>query len=136
VSGATADEELMEREREGRLRQSADALQHALDAQRLALRHVAEEDRTRRSDAIDRLAQYVSLLRKASNSEPAFYSFKLVFPDGRWDVEESRLERAPSVGEVVELGGRGRWKIRGSQFVKPRPSQKPAREFFLCAPAA
>lgn len=126
----------MNGERERRPRGGAEQLQRALDAQRLALAGLGQgEDRTRRAEAIDRLAQYISLLRQATG-ESRFYTFKLEFPDGRWDVEERRLEHPPSVGDVVELERFGAWRVRGSQFVRPRPSQKPPRELFVCAPAA
>lgn len=127
----------MERERDGRLRESAERLQRVLETQRRALAGLQrDEDRQRRSEAIDRLAQYVSLLRQATGSESQFYTFKLEFPDGRWDVEERRLDHPPAVGEVVDLERFGAWRVRGSQFVRPRPAQKPPREFFVCAPAA
>lgn len=127
----------MERERDVRLRQSADELEQAVVSQRRALPGVAAEERGRREEAIDRLAQYVALLRKAgSPPEPAPYWFKLEFPDGRWDVEEHRLARPPAVGDVVDLDRYGRWRVSGSQLVRPRPARKPAREFFVCAQVA
>jgi hypothetical protein len=64
------------------------------------------------------------------------YSLKLEFPDGRWDVEESRFDATPAVGDVIELERRGRWQVTGSQLVTPRPDRLPRRTFFICAPAA
>jgi hypothetical protein len=63
------------------------------------------------------------------------YCLKLEFPDGRWDVEESSFDVAPSVGDVIELAQRGRWQVTGSQLVTPRPDRLPKRTFLICAPA-
>jgi hypothetical protein len=121
---------------------NADELEQALAQTRRSLNDVPDEHRSRREAAIDQFSHYAALLRTASSiggdmPRPSrFYWFKLVFPDGRWNVEEKLLQSSPAVGDVVDLAEYGQWQIRTSQFVKPRPSQKPAQEFFVCAPAA
>ena len=67
---------------------------------------------------------------------PALYTFKLVFPDGRWWVGEKQLPDPPSQGDVVDFDGYGDWRIEGQQRVGVRPAGKAPREFFVCAPAA
>lgn len=115
---------------------SADQLADALTRNRAQLGAVSDdEERTRRTDAIDRMAAYVDLLQKATAAALVRYSFKLEFADGRWDLAEKELPAAPLVGEVVDLADGASWRISGSQFVRPRPSGKPPREFFVCAPA-
>lgn len=126
--------------RDDRLRENADRLEQALDATRRELADVATgEQRARRASAIDQAAQYVALLREASEqgTRPRGpFWFKLVFPDGRWNVAERVLDAAPRVGDVVSFDDGSRWRVRDSQLVKPRPAQKPPREFFVCALAA
>lgn len=123
-----------------RLTQNADQLEQALDATRRTLGDVAAgEQRTRRASAIEQAARYVALLRAAGDAgqrTQAPFWFKLEFPDGRWNVAERRLEAAPRVGDVVSFDDGSRWRVRDSQLVKPRPAQKPPREFFVCALAA
>lgn len=116
---------------------SADQLAHALARNRRELATVkGDEARARRAEVIEHFTQYVELLREASAATLARYSFKLEFPDGRWNLAEKELTVTPHVGECVEFADGERWRIRGSQFVHPRPSGKPPREFFVCAPAA
>jgi hypothetical protein len=82
---------------------------------------------------------YTNLLREPSPSATrnAFrYCFKLVFPDGRWSVDEKQLAQAPQDGDVVHFAGYGDWRVQGIQRVMPRPAGKPAREFLVCAPAS
>jgi hypothetical protein len=64
------------------------------------------------------------------------FSFKLEFPNGSWNVDEKQLEIAPQIGDIVSFGDGRPWRVRASQFVRARPTRKPAREFFVCAPAA
>lgn len=66
----------------------------------------------------------------------ALYWFKLLFPDGRWSVQEKRLATPPQETDCVDLGDDGRWQICGQERVAVRPSGKPARDFFVCRPAA
>ena len=63
-------------------------------------------------------------------------SFKLVFPDGRWSVDEKQLVSRPTRGDVVVFEGSGGWRIEGAQRVSAHPAGKAAREFFVCAPVA
>jgi hypothetical protein len=72
----------------------------------------------------------------AAVRNPVRYCFKLVFPDGRWSIDEKNLTSPPSEGDVVVFDGYGDWRIQGSERVKARPSGKRSREFFVCAPAA
>ena len=74
--------------------------------------------------------------REVRGGEPVRYSFKLVFPDGRWSVGEKQLPDPPSQGDVVDFDGYGDWRIEGQQRVGVRPAGKAPREFFVCAPAA
>jgi hypothetical protein len=94
-----------------------------------------EEERERRTEAIDRFARYVDLLREPTAVALARYCFKMEFADGRWDVAERELPATPRIGELVDLADGERWRIRGSQLVRSRPAGKPPREFFVCAPA-
>jgi hypothetical protein len=115
---------------------SADQLAQALTRNREQLAAVTDdEERTRRTEAIDRLAQYVDLLQKATAAALVRYSFKLEFADGRWDLAEKELLDAPRIGELIDLADGACWRVSGSQVVRPRPAGKAPREFFVCAPA-
>jgi hypothetical protein len=81
---------------------------------------------------MERVGNYVGLLR-AAEAGPMNFSFKLELQDGRWDIAEKNLTAAPRVGDVLSLAGR-QWRVRASQLVRPRPSGRPAREVFVCAP--
>ena len=61
---------------------------------------------------------------------PGFYSFKLELPDGRWNVDEKRLEAKPRIGEIVEFGAW--WQVRRVQTVMTPVRAKPDRELFVC----
>jgi hypothetical protein len=108
-----------------------------------------EEQRSRREQAIDQMATYVSMLRDTTTTSASLaaaygpdgrlrrpFSFKLEFPNGSWNVDEKQLEAAPKIGDIISFGDGRPWRIRASQFVRARPTRKPAREFFVCAPAA
>lgn len=121
-------------ERDGRMCPNADQLERSLSQQRASLSEIADdEQRSRRTEAINSVGNYVGLLR-AAESLPENFSFKLELNDGRWDVAEMHLTTAPRVGDVLSLAGQ-RWRVRASQLVRPRPSGRPAREVFVCAPA-
>ncbi len=112
---------------------NADQLERSLSHQLALLKDIAdEEQRSRRSEAINSVGNYVGLLR-AAEALPTNFSFKLELNDGRWDIAEKNLTAPPRVGDVLSLAGR-RWRVRASQFVRPRPSGRPAREVFVCAP--
>jgi hypothetical protein len=112
---------------------NADQLEWSLLQQRAALSEITdEEQRSRRSEAINSVGNYVGLLR-AAESLPTNFSFKLELNDGRWDIAEKHLTAPPRVGDVLSLAGQ-RWRVRASQLVRPRPSGRPAREVFVCAP--
>ena len=125
-------------EYDDRLRLNADQLEQSLARQRAVLGDMADdEERSRRADAMARIGNYVGMLREA---QPAIdftgcFSFKLELNDGRWDVEEMSMPAAPQVGDVLSFHG-SRWRVRASQFVRPRPAGRPAREVFVCAPFA
>jgi hypothetical protein len=119
---------------------NAEALERALAARRRELGRIdKEEERTRRTQALEMIERYTLLLRETTPASPrrssARYCFKLVFPDGRWSVDEKQLAEAPCEGDVVEIDGFGNWRIEGSERVGVKPPGKPAREFFVCAPA-
>jgi hypothetical protein len=95
-----------------------------------------DEDRPRRRAAIDGFVRYAQLLREAaSGARPARYSFKLEFPDGRWDLLEQELMQEPRVGDLVWFDGQP-WQILGHQTVQRRPSPSRPHQFLACAPAA
>ena len=101
--------------------------------------HVRRE-LNRRADALSLVEAYTALLRlpavQAAVRYPVRYCFKLVFPDGRWSVDEKQLSAPPSEGDIVVFDGFGNWRIEGSERVGAKPSGKRSREFFVCAPAA
>jgi hypothetical protein len=119
---------------------NADALDRALAARRRDLDQVDPEVRVRREYALAAFEGYTALLREpgvpAPSRNPIRYSFKLVFPDGRWSIDEKQLVAAPQEGDVLDFEGYGDWCIQGSQRVGVKPVGKPAREFFICAPVA
>jgi len=129
---------------------NADHLERALAQQRRALVEVADdEQRSLQAEAIEQMSKYVALLRNAASVESAPtgsatchsealrrpFWFKLEFPDGRWNVEEKELPVEPRLGDVVGFDDGRQWRVRASQLVRPLPPRKPAREFFVCAPA-
>jgi hypothetical protein len=120
---------------------NADALERALAARRLELHGVDEDVRARREFALKAIEGYTALLREPAgqtrpNLNPNRYCFKLVFPDGRWSLDEKQLAAVPQEGDVIEIDGYGDWRIQGSQSVGVRPAGKAPREFFVCAPVA
>ena len=131
-------------------RLNADQLDHTLAHKREHLGELPNaEQRSRREQAIDQMATYVSMLRDTTTTSASLaaaygpdgrlrqpFSFKLEFPNGSWNVDEKELEAAPQIGDIVSFGDGRPWRIRASQFVRARPTRKPAREFFVCAPAA
>jgi len=125
---------------------------HQLD---LALAHTREDlaevenegERSRHEQAIEQMANYVSMLRDTTTTSEALaaaygpdgrlrrpFSFKLEFADGRWNIDEKELETTPQIGDVISFGDGLSWRVRASQFVRARPARKPVREFFVCAP--
>ncbi len=120
---------------------NADALERALKAAWRGLRTIGgDEDRQRRADALAHIEGYTALLREPTAqsmaAKPVRYSFKLVFPDGRWSLDEKQLADPPHEGDVVVFEGHGGWRIEGEQRVGALPAGKPPRQFFVCAPAA
>ena len=94
-----------------------------------------DEDRSRRGAAIDGFAKYAQLLREAAAGVcPARYSFKLEFPDGRWDLAEQELSKEPRVGDLIWFEGTP-WQILGHREVQRRVAARP-HQFLACAPAA
>ncbi|HEY3542941.1 MAG TPA: hypothetical protein VGK79_10390 [Gaiellaceae bacterium] len=116
---------------------NAEALDRLVERSRDALPALPEEEeRPRRNDAIAGFARYAELLREAAASaRPARYSFKLEFPDGRWDLAEQELNTEPRVGDLVWFEGKP-WQIFGHKHVPRRPSATRPHEFLACAPAA
>ena len=120
---------------------NAEALERALARRRRELTEFSGDDdqRERHAQALALMEGYTSLLRdpSASAGRNAFlYCFKLVFPDGRWSVDEKQLAQAPQDGDVLHFAGYGDWRVRAMQRVMPRPAGKPVREFLVCAPAS
>jgi hypothetical protein len=119
-----------------------DALERALSARREALASIEREDeRERRAGALAAFEGYAALLREPNRPAPQSrnlirYAFKLVFPDGRWSVDERDLPAAPRAGDVLGFDGIGEWRIHGAQLVGVKPAGKPPRTFFVCSPAA
>jgi hypothetical protein len=131
-------------------RLNADQLDFALAYKREGLAQLEnEEQRSRREGAIEQMANYVTMLRDTTTTSESLaaaygpdgrlrrpFSFKLEFADGRWNVDEKRLEAAPQIGDIISFDDGLPWRVRASQFVRARPTRKPTREFFVCAPAA
>jgi hypothetical protein len=131
-------------------RLNADQLEHALAHKREGLAELeSEAERACHEQAIEQMANYVTMLRDTTTTSASLaaaygpdgrlrhpFSFKLEFPNGSWNVDEKDLEIAPQIGDIVSFGDGRPWRIRASQFVRARPTRKPAREFFVCAPAA
>src|SRR5436305_14224141 len=97
-------------------RANADALEHALAARRAALAGIdGDAERERRASALAAFEGYTALLREpvepTPSRNPIRYCFKLVFPDGRWSIDEMPLAAAPQEGDVVGFEGFGRWRI-------------------------
>jgi hypothetical protein len=122
---------------------NADYLERAFTEQRSRLSELgSEQERSRRAQALDHMANYVVLLREAAagtspdrgrGSLPAF-SFKVEFEDGCWSIEEKELASPPQVGDTISFAEGGSWRVRATQLVGVRPEGKPARSFFVCAP--
>ena len=74
---------------------NADVLDRVLEARRRDLGSVGEDERERRELALAAIEGYAALMREsgpqASSRNPIRYCFKLVFPDGRWSVDEKQL---------------------------------------------
>lgn len=129
---------------------NADHLDSALAQKREGLARLDnEEARARREQAIEQMSNYVSMLRDTTTTSESLaaaygpggrlrrpFSFKLEFDDGRWNIDEKDLEAAPQIGDIISFGDGPPWRVRASQFVRARPTRKPVREFFVCAPAA
>jgi hypothetical protein len=131
-------------------RLNADQIDQTLAVKRECLYELEnEEQRSRREQAIDQMATYVSMLRDTTTTSASLaaaygpdgrlrspFSFKLEFPNGSWNVDEKQLEAAPQIGDIVSFEDGRPWRVRASEFVRARPTRKPAREFFVCAPVA
>ena len=89
-----------------------------------------------RAEALSEMLQYAALLREASVGTATRYSFKREMPNGNWDVAEQPLPAAPRVGDLVNFQDDFLWKVLRTQWVNPRPSGKPPRAVFVCAPAS
>src|SRR4029453_1632381 len=118
---------------------NAEALERALARRRRELTEFSgdEDQRERHAQALALMEGYTNLLRdpSASATRNAFlYCFKLVFPDGRWSVDEKQLAQTPQDGDAVHFAAGGEWRVQGTPRVVPRPAGKPAREFLVCAP--
>jgi len=98
-------------------RQNADHLASALAHRREGLAELENpEQRSRREQAIEQMATYVSMLRDTSTPSASLaaaygpdgrrrrpFTFKLEFADGRWSVDEKELETAPQVGDIISF---------------------------------
>jgi hypothetical protein len=118
---------------------NAEALERALATRRAQLETIeSAEERERLEGALAAVEGYMALLREPVDLAPhrrlVRYAFKLVFPDGRWSIDEQQLPDAPRAGDVVVFAGDG-WRVEGAQRVGVKPAGKPPREFFVCAPA-
>jgi len=119
---------------------NAEALERALAARRASLGGIeSDSERERREAALTAFEGYTALLREPVPATPVRdsirYCFKLVFPDGRWSIDEKQLSAAPREGDVLGFEG-GNWRIQGAQRVGVKPNGKPPRTFFVCAPVA
>ena len=105
--------------------------------------HGGTGDESGRALALGHIAAYVDLLREvtpppapAPEPEAESFWFKLQLGDGRWTVDYRPLPERPEPGDVIELAPRSRWRVCGTELVRPRPPRAPMREFLVCAPAA
>jgi hypothetical protein len=117
---------------------NAAALERALAARRRELSALGADERDRSEESLALIEQYAALLREPGASprrRPARYCFKLVFPDGRWSVDEKQLLDPPNEGDILGFDGIGEWKVEGSEHVGAKPPGKPSRQIFVCAPA-
>ena len=115
------------------------APERALSERRNALPGIESDDeRERRAAALTAFEGYTALLREPAGDAPSRnairYAFKLVFPDGRWSVDERELAAVPREGDVLGFDGIGEWRIQGAQRVGVKPAGKPPRTFFVCSP--
>jgi len=131
-------------------RLNAHQLDLALAQEREGLAEVENEaERSRHEQAIEQMENYTSMLRDTTTTSAALaaaygpdgrlrrpFAFKLEFADGRWNVDEKELEATPQIGDIISFDDGLSWRVRASQFVRARPSRKPVREFFVCAPVA
>ena len=118
---------------------NAATLELALAAKRRELAALATDERDRCEQALALIEQYAALLREPGPSarpNPARYLFKLVFPDGRWSIDEKQLPNPPCEGDVLRFDGAGEWRVERSEHVGAKPAGKQSRQFFVCAPAA
>jgi hypothetical protein len=120
---------------------NAEALERALASRRASLGGIESDvERERRAAALAAIEGYTALLRDPVPASPVRnsirYCFKLVFPDGRWAIDEKQLPAAPREGDVLGFDGSGDWRIEGAQRVGVKPAGKPPRTFFVCAPVA
>ncbi len=130
-------------------RLNADQLASALAQERDCLSELENvEQRSRHEQALEQMGAYVSMLRDTATTSASLaaaygpdgrrrhrpFAFKLEFEDGRWNVDEKELETAPQVGDIVSFDDGRPWRVSASQFVRARPTRKPTREFFVCAP--
>jgi hypothetical protein len=114
---------------------NAQRLERLVARTRDDLLHLDAVDRVRRDEVIGGFARYVELLREAAaTAHPARYSFKLDFPDGRWDLVEQELTNEPRVGDLVWFDG-SPWQIRGHRLVPRRPDPAHPHDFLACSPA-
>jgi len=113
---------------------NAEALERLVERGREALSTLgADDDRPRRDAAIDGFAKYAQLLREAASAaHPERYSFKLEFPDGRWNLAEQELPQEPSVGDLVWFEG-APWQILAHREVPRRPSNSQPHTFLSCS---
>ena len=112
---------------------NADLLEQSLSRQRERLSEITDDEQCRRSEAMAQIGTYVGMLRDAEAPllRSGSFSFKLELNDGRWDVEEMDMSKAPRVGDVLFFHG-SKWFVRTSQLVKPRPPGACARGLRLC----
>ncbi len=112
---------------------NAERLEHALAHTRAQLGAIPDdEERARRTAAVEQAELYVALLRDAGPRRS--FAFKLEFADGRWDVHERTLAVEPRLGDVLSFDDGARWRVCGAQVVAARPRLKPSRRFLVCAP--
>jgi hypothetical protein len=124
-------------EGENTVLENAERLERMVESSRDgAVRLDDAADRARRDAAIGGFERYAELLREAAAaSHPARYSFKLEFPDGRWDLAEQELVTEPRVGDLVWFDGEP-WQIRCHRLVPRRPDPAHPHDFLACSPAA
>ena len=87
-------------------------------------------------EALEHLTSYATLLRTNLSHPTVRCMFKLELADGRWDLTEHELPRAPSVGDKIWLHDRGTWRVDATEQVSRARGPQTPHKLFVCTLAA